>query len=120
MGILFVTLLLAGAAGDQTRTVSGAVQDAAGGNIARADVFVACGPIWRHAESDAAGAFTFADLPPGRCGLRVEREQFAPQRTTVDLARQDQHVTVVLSVGALTTEVAVTSARLGEETFRHR
>ena len=120
MGVLFLTLLLSGADIETTRTVSGTVQDAGGGRISGADVFVACGSIWRHAATDAAGSFTFVDLPPGRCGLRVEHDQFAPQRLAVDIARDDQRVTVVLTVRGLTAVVAVTSARMGEEPVVNR
>lgn len=111
---VFVCLVTASAAG-AGRAVSGTIQDSVGGTVAGADVFVACGPVWRHTVSGADGTFSIADLPEARCGLRVEGNHFTPQRLSIDLARGDQRVTVVLHVSGLTAEVAVTPSRAGEE-----
>jgi len=114
MSLIALALLLTTDTG-ATRAVTGLVQDALGGAVGGADIFVACGPIWRHTSTDADGRFTIAGLPEARCGLRVEGDQFSPRRLAIDLTRQDERVTVVLDLGGLTTEVAVTPLRAGEE-----
>lgn len=116
VGLLLMSAqVLASAQASDPRVVTGTVQDSVGGSVSGADVFVACGPTWRHTETDGTGHFEFVGLPPSRCGLRVERDQFAPQRMTVDIAREDRHVVLVLDIRGLTTEVAVTSTRASEE-----
>ena len=115
---LFVLWMLSADASSAERTVTGQVQDAVGGAVAGADVFVACGAVWRHTVTGPDGRFTIDKLPEGRCGLRVEGESFAPKRLPLDLARQDARVTVVLELRGLTEDVAVTPSRAAEEPAR--
>lgn len=117
MTLALLTLVAFLSADSSDRSVSGMVQDATGGAVAAADVFVACGPVWRHTVTDASGSFRVGELPQGRCGLRVEGDSFSPHRLTVDLSRSDQRVTVVLDLRGLTTEIAVTPSRASEESL---
>jgi outer membrane receptor protein involved in Fe transport len=116
--ILLVLWMISADAGAAERAVTGHVQDSVGGSVAGADVFVACGAIWRHTVTGPDGRFSITGLPEGRCGLRVEGEQFSPKRLPIDLARADAQVTVVLDLQGLTEEVAVTPSRGGEEAAR--
>ncbi len=116
MHTLFLLLVIL-SAGPSTpgRAVTGNVQDSVGGAVGGADIFVACGAVWRHTMTDSDGRFTIDSLPEGRCGLRVEGENFAPKRLPLDLARSDAQVSVVLELRGLTEEVAVTPSRATEE-----
>jgi Ca-activated chloride channel family protein len=62
-------------------TLTGVVLDAAGRPLAGAVVRLT-GPTPRVAESDARGAFTFADLLPGTYQIRAELTGFTPATAT--------------------------------------
>ncbi len=97
------------------RTLSGVIKDSSGGSVEGAEVFVGCGPLWRRTQTNARGEFSLAGLPEERCGVRVERDDLAPERLTVDLVGGDRDVTLTLGLRGLSTEVAVTPGLLAEE-----
>lgn len=108
-------VLFSGVVAVEARTLTGVVKDSSGAAVEGADVFVGCGPVWRRTQSNARGEFSLAGLPEERCGVRVERDEFSPERLTVDLAGGDREVSLTLGLRGLATEVAVTPGVMSEE-----
>lgn len=97
------------------RVVSGTIKDPSGSTVSGAAVVVNCGAVSHATTSGMDGTFMVRDLPLTRCGVRVESQSLAPRRVSVDLARGNAALNIVLDLRGLRTFVAVTPSRSIEE-----
>jgi hypothetical protein len=125
VGVLLVPSYLP--AQSVTASLSGVIQDAQAGSVAKARL-VLRDPArgWsREARSDAAGAYVFAQLPPSTYELSIEADGFAPARfeqivlnandqrslpISLKVAQRGENVTVISEVPLVSESPAVSTS----------